>query len=97
MNHRERCPAGRGAALPTAALLAIAPAQGQAPSSKPGQTPGPGQSAQSTPMPSPATSRSMVTQAWRSFVQQAASAGLAEVAAARLALERSQDAQVHAG
>lgn len=45
-------------------------------------------------MPSPATSPDMVTQAGRRFVQQAASTGLAEVAAARLALQRSRNEQV---
>ena len=94
MNHHELSMAARGAALAAAALLAMAPAQAQAPSPTAGRHPGQGQPAQTTPMASPATSRSMVTQAGRSFVQQAASAGLAEVAAARLALERSQDAQV---
>jgi lipid-binding SYLF domain-containing protein/predicted outer membrane protein len=89
MNHSSSAVAM--AVAMTAAAFAPPPVQGQAASRPQGQTP-----TQTTPvpMPTPATSDTMLTQAGRSFVQRAASTGQAEVAAARLALERSRDAQV---
>lgn len=63
------------------------PALAQAPGQRPVQT-------TPVPMPTPATSDSMLSQAGRSFVQRAASSGQAEVVAARLALQHGRHEQV---
>ena len=95
MNHDFPSTAALAAAWAAAAWVAVAPASAQSPAQPGGQAPGEASSqATPVPMPSPATSASMVTQAGRSFVQQAAATGMAEVAAARLALQRSRDEQV---